>query len=86
VPFQERRGVLGGKRHLKTVVRLRQIQAQEMCLLFHARNHHQRFTEVSLSVPGRMHQRHENFLVPHARFPHVVLHHGVAAAEAVLRL
>ena len=79
-------GVLRRKRQHETVVRLRQIHAQEMPLLLDPANHHYSLAKVHLGIPWRMHQRHEQLLLPQARFPHVTLHHGVAAAEAVLYL
>src|SRR5664279_6355530 len=33
-----------------------------------------------------MRQRNEHFFVSHARIPHVILHHGVAASEGMLGL
>jgi hypothetical protein len=57
-----------------------------MPLLLGTTDHHQRFTEIGLRVPGRMRQRYEHLLVAQTCLAHVILYHRVAAAEAVLRI
>jgi hypothetical protein len=86
VTFQESLGVLGRKSHHEAVVRLRQIHTLEVGLLLDPADHHQRFAEIGLRVSRWMRQRDEHFLVPQPSLAHVILHHCVATAKAMLDL
>ena len=77
---------LGGKRHDKAIVRMRQVHRQVVRLLLNAGDHHHRFAEVRLRLARRMRQRHEHLLTAQRRRSHVVLHDGVAAGELMLFL
>jgi hypothetical protein len=63
---------------------MRQIPAHEMRFLLRACNHDQCFSEISLSISGRVHQGHKDLFVPQAGVQHVLLHHGVGSGETVL--
>src|SRR5436309_15117215 len=65
---------------------MRQIHTLKVRLLLLAGDHRQGFSEISLRVSRRMNQRHKHLLVPEPRLAHVILHHGIAAAESVLSL
>ena len=75
---------LGRKRRHKTVVRVRQVHRQVVCLLFNSGNHHQRFAEVRPRFARRMRQRNEHLPAVQFRKQNVVLHNRVAVREAVL--
>ena len=64
-------------------IRLRQVQAEEVDLLADATDHRQCFTEIHLAVARRMGQRHERLPRPRPADPDVILHHRVAAGEAM---
>jgi hypothetical protein len=62
---------------------LRQIYHKEVRSLEHSVDINIRFAKIDLSVPGRMLQRNEHLLTPLFLFPHVILHHRVAAQITV---
>jgi hypothetical protein len=47
-------GCFSRKRSHKAVVRVRKVHGQVVRLLFHSRNHHQRFAEIHLRLARRM--------------------------------
>ena len=71
-------------RHHKTAVRVRQVKCQEVDLALHPADDPDRFTEVRLGMPGRMHQRHEHFLRSLPTKRDVILHDRDTARKAVL--
>ena len=67
----------------EAIVRVRQIHHQKMGLLLNTRNHHHRFTEVSLRFTRRMNQRHEHLATAQLFTAHIVLHDAVTARETM---
>jgi len=63
---------------------VRQIKSEEMNLALDATDDANGFTKICLSVPRRMHQRHEHLLSPLTPAGHVILYNRDAACEAVL--
>jgi hypothetical protein len=84
VPFQERFGRLGRKRHHEAIVRLRQIQAEVVRLLLLAGDRHQRLAEIRLRVSGRMRQWHKHLPPAQLPLPQVIFHDRVAAGKRIL--
>ena len=72
------------KRPNITGVAVRQVEGEEMGLLFNAADHHHGLTEIGLSMAGRMAQRHEHLPPTPLLFAHVILDDRIAAGEAVL--
>src|SRR5271167_1269845 len=64
-------------------VRVRQVKSEEVDLALYATDDADGFTKVCLSMPRRMHQRHEHLLSPLMPAGHVILHNRDAAREAV---
>jgi hypothetical protein len=79
-------GLSGGRRigADEARVALRQVEGEEVRRLLDAADEHGRLAEVGLGMTGRMVQRHEHLPAAPPLLPHVVLHGGVAAGEAVL--
>ena len=65
-------------------VRMRQVEAEHMQLHPHAADDADAFAKIDLRVTRRMSERHEDLARARARQPHIILHHRVAAGEAVL--
>src|SRR5664280_1404257 len=65
-------------------VLLRQVKSEEVDLALNATDDADGFTKVCLSMPRRMHQRHEHLLNSLTPAGHVILHNRDAACEAVL--
>src|SRR4030081_204162 len=65
-------------------VRMRQVKSQEVDLALNATDDADGFTKVCLSVPWRMHQRHEHLLRPLPPAGDIVLHNRNAAREPIL--
>ena len=63
---------------------MRQIEREEMRLLFDTPDDDRRLTEVRLRVPRRMRQRHEHLTAPPFPLAHVGLDDRIAAGEPVL--
>ena len=55
-----------------------------MHLLANPADHRHRLAEIHLGMPRRMRQRHENLPATAPLAPHMILHHCVAAAIAML--
>src|SRR5665647_55961 len=68
----------------KAGIRVRQVKSEEVDLALYAPDDADGFTKVCLSMPRRMHQRHEHLLRPLPPTRHVILHNRDAACEAVL--
>ena len=78
---------LGRRRRIATHeagVAVRQVHDEEMRLLPHPADDHQRLAEIGLRIPRRMRQRHEHLAAAAQALPHMILHDRVAAGEAVL--
>src|SRR5271163_4217837 len=65
-------------------IRMRQVKSEEVDLALGATDDADGFTEVCLSMPWRMHQRHEHLLRPLPPAGNVVLHNRYAAREPIL--
>ena len=63
---------------------MRQDEGKEVRLALDPPDLHKRFTEIGLGVAGWMHERDEHLPRAQPALPHVILHDGVAAREAVL--
>src|SRR5450830_475457 len=68
----------------KAGIRVRQVKSEEMDLALDATDDADGFTEVGLSMPRRMHQRHEHLLRPLTPAGHIILHNRDAAREPIL--
>src|SRR5450756_630479 len=68
----------------KAGIRVRQVKSEEVDLALYAPDDADGFTKVCLSMPRRMHQRHEHLLSSLTPAGHVILHNRDAACEAVL--
>src|SRR5450756_864414 len=68
----------------KAGIRVRQVKSEEVDLALYTPDDADGFTKVCLSMPRRMHQRHEHLLRPLPPTRHVILHNRDAACEAVL--
>jgi len=84
VPVEEGLHALGRVGLDEAGVRVRQVEAEEVDLPPHARDHRHGLAEVDLGVTGRVRERDEHLPRPGAPLAHVVLHDRVAAGEAVL--
>ena len=82
--IQERLGGLSRIGLHEAGVRLRQIHAEEVDLLPHAADHTDRFAKIHLRMARRMRQRNERLSPTRPADADVILHHGVAASEAML--
>src|SRR5450830_489750 len=67
----------------KAGIRVRQVKSEEVDLALYAPDDADGFTKVCLSMPRRMHQRHEHLLSPLTPAGHIILHNRDAACEAV---
>ena len=65
-------------------VAVRQVEGEEVRLLFNAADHHHGLAKVSLRMTRRMAQRHEHLATPALLFAHVILDDPIAAREAML--
>ena len=63
---------------------MRQIEGEEVGLLFDATDDDPRLAKVGLRVAWRMGQRHEHLTPPPFTLSDVILHNGVAAREPML--
>src|SRR3954447_14984866 len=70
--------------HHKAGVRVRQVKSEEVDLALRATDDADRFPEVGLCMPRRMHQRYEHLLRSLPPAGHVILHDRDPAREAVL--
>src|SRR4051812_6574923 len=70
--------------HHKAGVRVRQVKSEEVDLALGATNDADRFPEVGLRMPRRMHQRYEHLLRSLPPAGHIILHDRDATREAVL--
>jgi hypothetical protein len=65
-------------------IAVRQVEDKEMRLLFDTTDHHARFAEIRLRMPGSMAQRHEHLATTTLMLAHIFLHDGVAAGKPML--
>ena len=84
MPIKERLGRLPRIGLHEAGVRLWQIQAEEMYLLPNPADLRHRLAEIHLRMARRVGQRHEDFPPARPLPPHMILHHRVAAAIAML--
>src|SRR5947208_1141580 len=70
--------------HHKAGVRVRQVKSEEVDLALRATDDADRFPEVGLRMPRRMHQRYEHLLRSLPPAGHVILHDRDPTREAVL--
>src|SRR5450830_1760617 len=68
----------------KAGIRVRQVKSEEVDLALYAPDDADGFTKVCLSMPRRMHQRHEHLLRPLTPAGHIILHNRDAAREPIL--
>src|SRR5450631_1157057 len=84
VPVAERFRRLCWVAHHEDRVEVRQVHREEVDLALDAADHADRFAEVGLGMPWRMHKRHEHLLRPPAPAGNVVLHDRDLARKPVL--
>src|SRR5664279_3478138 len=65
-------------------IRVRQVKSEEVDLALNATDDADGFTKVGLSMPRRMHQRHEHLLRPLPPAGHIILHNRDAARKPIL--
>ena len=63
---------------------MRQVKSEEVDLALDTTDDADGFTKVCLSMPRRMHQRHEHLLHPLPPASDIVLHDRYAACEPIL--
>ena len=68
----------------EALIAVRKGHGEEVGLLLHPGDDHDRFAEVRLGMPRRMRQRHEHLSKATAPLPNVILDDGLPAVEAVL--
>src|SRR5450759_5950386 len=65
-------------------IRVRQVKSEEVDLALYAPDDADGLTKVGLSMPRRMHQRHEHLLRPLPPAGHIILHNRDATREPIL--
>ena len=91
---EERKGmnvsVHPGFRHCRRIgphiagITVRQIEREEVGLLLHPADLHQRFPEIGLRISRRVRQRHEHLPAALLALPDVILDDRIAAGETML--